>query len=66
MPTIGESVLLEELLQVPTSYDTGKHIIQKDGRIFISNLKSNSFSRKIFISNITINYTESLIYSILE
>jgi len=40
---IGESVLLEELLQVPTSYDTGKHIIQKDGRIFISNLKSNSF-----------------------
>lgn len=40
---IGESVLLEELLQIPTSYDTGKHIIQKDGRIFISNLKSNSF-----------------------
>ena len=38
---IGKEVLLDEITETTTAYDTAKHIIQKDGRIFLSNLQSN-------------------------
>lgn len=39
--TIQEDLVLDEILLEPTYYSSSKHIIQKDGRLFRSNLKSN-------------------------
>jgi hypothetical protein len=40
-PDDAEELLLEDIIQQPISYKAAKHIIQKDNRLLLSNLKSS-------------------------
>ena len=56
--TVYEDISLLELLREPVVYKTAEHILQKDGRLFLSNLTSNdSLDLQDLANNIRIRYT---------
>jgi hypothetical protein len=55
---IGEEISLEELLRVPVVYHTAEHILQKDGRLFLANLKTNpAIDLQDMANNLLVKYT---------